>query len=380
MLVAPTTPAPHPHPLVRLWPQSIIFGYHSRCRSHSHSHSHSLFELKLNSSSDRVLALVRAGPDFQASASPSQLFDDHHTASPSPPSNKDDAGIETKGIAASFGKLKAHKLKLLARKAKQQLTKHQHFRDTLVVTEEAEAEAQAEREKETTRRASNLPVKRVNKTSSHEIKPPKSDSKMAGSHVLVPRPSSSSYSRRSSSSHSRGWGKGVDSRSTQVSVERGHENDFFSRKSFRDLGCTDFMIESLKGQVFVRPSHIQAKAFAPVIDGKSCVIADQSGSGKTLAYLIPLIQRLRLEELQGLGQSSSQSPRVLILVPTAELASQAAVRVAVGGNRTSFPYITYSSAILLDLAVKGIGIALVHDYATVESVEFAPIVDNSKAA
>lgn len=63
-------------------------------------------------------------------------------------------------------------------------------------------------------------------------------------------------------------------------------------------------------------------AFAPVLQGKSCIIADQSGSGKTLAYLVPVIQRLRQEELQGLGKSSSRSPRVVILVPTAELASQ----------------------------------------------------------
>lgn len=275
------------HPLlVSLRPQSIIIAYHS------HSHSH--IELKLNSSSPRVLSLVRAVPHLQASASHSHLLDDlHHT--PSPPSNKDDSGIETKGVAANFGKLKAHKLKLIARKAKQQFNKHQHFRE-----EEEEAD------KEPISR--NSDERGVNRTSRHDIKPRKSDSKVAGTHI--------------SSSHSRGWGKGVDSRSMQVSMQRGYENDFFSRKSFRDLGCTDFMIESLKGQVFVRPSHIQAMAFAPVIDGKSCIIADQSGSGKTMAYLIPLIQRLRQEELQGLGQSSSQSPRVLILVPTAELASQ----------------------------------------------------------
>lgn len=273
------------HPLlVSLRPQSIIIAYHS--------HSH--IELKLNSSSPRVLSLVRAVPHLQASASHSHLLDDlHHT--PSPPSNKDDSGIETKGVAANFGKLKAHKLKLIARKAKQQFNKHQHFRE-----EEEEAD------KEPISR--NSDERGVNRTSRHDIKPRKSDSKVAGTHI--------------SSSHSRGWGKGVDSRSMQVSMQRGYENDFFSRKSFRDLGCTDFMIESLKGQVFVRPSHIQAMAFAPVIDGKSCIIADQSGSGKTMAYLIPLIQRLRQEELQGLGQSSSQSPRVLILVPTAELASQ----------------------------------------------------------
>ena len=63
-------------------------------------------------------------------------------------------------------------------------------------------------------------------------------------------------------------------------------------------------------------------AFAPVIEGKSCILADQSGSGKTLAYLVPLIQRLRHEELQGLSKSLSRSPRVVVIVPTAELASQ----------------------------------------------------------
>ncbi|XP_010246809.1 PREDICTED: DEAD-box ATP-dependent RNA helicase 50 isoform X3 [Nelumbo nucifera] len=66
----------------------------------------------------------------------------------------------------------------------------------------------------------------------------------------------------------------------------------------------------------------EGMTFAPVIEGKSCIIADQSGSGKTLAYLAPVVQRLRQEELQGLGNPSSRSPRVVILVPTAELASQ----------------------------------------------------------
>lgn len=63
-------------------------------------------------------------------------------------------------------------------------------------------------------------------------------------------------------------------------------------------------------------------AFEPVIDGKSCIMADQSGSGKTLAYLLPLVQRLRQEETEGLGKPTSKHPRVVVLVPTAELASQ----------------------------------------------------------
>ena len=67
---------------------------------------------------------------------------------------------------------------------------------------------------------------------------------------------------------------------------------------------------------------LQAMAFGPVLEGQSCIIADQSGSGKTLAYLMPVIQHLREEELQGFSKSSSGSPQAVVIVPTAELASQ----------------------------------------------------------
>ncbi|KAK9288451.1 hypothetical protein L1049_016908 [Liquidambar formosana] len=134
---------------------------------------------------------------------------------------------------------------------------------------------------------------------------------------------------RNSASHLRGWGNGesmhkfgIKPTELQRFQKLSTDGDFFSQKSFRELGCSDYMIESLRGQLFIRPSLIQAMAFAHVVEGKSCIIADQSGSGKTLAYLVPVIQRLRQEELHGLSKSLSQSPRAIILVPTAELASQ----------------------------------------------------------
>nr|AIC82455.1 DEAD-box ATP-dependent RNA helicase [Cocos nucifera] len=123
-------------------------------------------------------------------------------------------------------------------------------------------------------------------------------------------------------SSSRGWGGAAATGRSKLHRNTYTDSGFFSRKSFKYLGCSDDMIESLRGQMFLRPSHIQAMAYGPVLEGKSCVIADQSGSGKTLAYLAPIIQNLRQEEVLGLGKSSSRSPRVVILVPTSELASQ----------------------------------------------------------
>eukprot|EP00262_Sarcandra_glabra_P003183 TRINITY_DN13721_c0_g1_i1.p1 TRINITY_DN13721_c0_g1~~TRINITY_DN13721_c0_g1_i1.p1 ORF type:complete len:726 (-),score=97.26 TRINITY_DN13721_c0_g1_i1:179-2356(-) len=155
--------------------------------------------------------------------------------------------------------------------------------------------------------------------------------------LTLPRPSEhksgvtnpNAHAPRDDTSH-RGWSSAGSIKNTLVDTldsfkprrKKSVDGGFFSRKSFKQLRCSDDMIESLRGQDFLRPSHIQAMSYVPVLEGKSCIIADQSGSGKTLAYLAPIIQRLRQEELEGVGKSSSGSPRVVILVPTTELASQ----------------------------------------------------------
>ncbi|KAK3189395.1 hypothetical protein Dsin_028956 [Dipteronia sinensis] len=122
-----------------------------------------------------------------------------------------------------------------------------------------------------------------------------------------------SDTKRASAASLRGWGDGgsihnPEYESTNLPKQRwklNAEKDFFSRK-----------------KQMTYPLSSTAMAFAPVIEGKSCILADRSGSGKTLAYLVPLIQRLRQEELQGHSKSLSRSPRVVVMVPTAELASQ----------------------------------------------------------
>lgn len=67
---------------------------------------------------------------------------------------------------------------------------------------------------------------------------------------------------------------------------------------------------------------LQAMAFKPILEGRSCIVADQTGSGKTLAYLSPLVQTLRAEEGKSDTKKLNKKPRVLVLVPTSELAVQ----------------------------------------------------------
>ena len=68
------------------------------------------------------------------------------------------------------------------------------------------------------------------------------------------------------------------------------------------------------------------------------LLADHAGSGKTLAYLLPLLQLLREEE-RFLGRAATQPrcPRLLVVVPTAELAAQAG-RVCRALSRAGFPF------------------------------------------
>eukprot|EP00250_Pteridium_aquilinum_P013272 c21243_g2_i2 orf=109-2280(+) len=98
--------------------------------------------------------------------------------------------------------------------------------------------------------------------------------------------------------------------------------DFFSIKSFKNVGANDRILQALQFMDMRRPSQIQAIAYEHILNCRSCIIADQTGSGKTLAYLAPLFQRFLIEEEDGSSKSFSNRPRGLIMVPTSELAAQ----------------------------------------------------------
>ncbi len=65
---------------------------------------------------------------------------------------------------------------------------------------------------------------------------------------------------------------------------------------------------------FDKPTPIQTEAYPVVLSGKDVVGIAQTGTGKTLAYLIPILKDLKF--------TKEDSPRVLILVPTRELVLQ----------------------------------------------------------
>jgi ATP-dependent RNA helicase RhlE len=86
--------------------------------------------------------------------------------------------------------------------------------------------------------------------------------------------------------------------------------------SFESLGLAPALLRALAEQGYAEPTPIQAGAIPVVLDGHDLLAAAQTGTGKTAAFSLPLLQRLAATT------SAGRRPRALILTPTRELAAQ----------------------------------------------------------
>ena len=84
--------------------------------------------------------------------------------------------------------------------------------------------------------------------------------------------------------------------------------------TFQDLNLNTPLYNALDDLGFTTPTPIQAKSFNVVAGGKDVVGIAQTGTGKTFAYMLPILKNLPF--------SKQENPRVLILVPTRELVVQ----------------------------------------------------------
>lgn len=88
---------------------------------------------------------------------------------------------------------------------------------------------------------------------------------------------------------------------------------------FTDLKLKKQLLNALSEHGYVHPTTIQAKAFSPIMSGRDVVGLAQTGTGKTLAYLLPLINMWKF--------TKSPYPQILIIVPTRELVVQVVEQV-----------------------------------------------------
>lgn len=88
--------------------------------------------------------------------------------------------------------------------------------------------------------------------------------------------------------------------------------------SFKSLGLSDTRLNQLDKLGFVNPTNIQAQAIPLLLEGRDIVAQSQTGTGKTAAYSLPLLDEI---------DTQNRAVQALILAPTRELAQQVAAAI-----------------------------------------------------
>src|SRR5882757_3133825 len=84
--------------------------------------------------------------------------------------------------------------------------------------------------------------------------------------------------------------------------------------TFSDLNLSKPLLNALEELGYQHPTSIQQKVFSLIMSGRDVCGIAQTGTGKTIAYLLPCLRQLTF--------SKSRNPQLLIIVPTRELVIQ----------------------------------------------------------
>jgi ATP-dependent RNA helicase RhlE len=117
--------------------------------------------------------------------------------------------------------------------------------------------------------------------------------------------------------------------------------------SFSSLGLSAPILQALTERGYVAPTPIQSAAIPAILRGGDVWASAQTGSGKTAAFVLPIIERLMAEGPRGRGRFV----RALILVPTRELAAQIA-----GEIQDYSQHLSQEAALKTLVAVGGVSI------------------------
>lgn len=99
-------------------------------------------------------------------------------------------------------------------------------------------------------------------------------------------------------------------------------------QSFEELNLSEAIVQNLMGMGLAKPTQIQRLSTNPILRGRNCVIAAETGSGKTISYLAPIIQMILNHKndptLERESRPPLNSPLALIITPGRELCEQLA--------------------------------------------------------
>ncbi len=99
--------------------------------------------------------------------------------------------------------------------------------------------------------------------------------------------------------------------------------------SFENLGLAAELLRAISAQGYTCATPIQEKAIPVILQGRDVLAGAQTGTGKTAAFTLPLLQLLNS------GKRTGPHPRALVLTPTRELAAQVGASVTTYGKHLS---------------------------------------------
>ena len=110
---------------------------------------------------------------------------------------------------------------------------------------------------------------------------------------------------------------GADPASETATPERPAE--YLAEVGFEELALSPEIRRALVDRGYTHPTPVQAQAFDPVMQGKDLIVRSKTGTGKTAAFGLPLLEKM---------DPSDKAVRALVLCPTRELALQVAAEVS----------------------------------------------------
>jgi ATP-dependent RNA helicase RhlE len=118
--------------------------------------------------------------------------------------------------------------------------------------------------------------------------------------------------------------------------------------TFAALGLSESLLRALDSAGYDKPTPIQAKAIPPLLEGRDLLGLAQTGTGKTAAFVLPLLQALAENRRHPLARST----RALILAPTRELATQISESIRTYGRHTGLRHAVIMGGVSQRLQVK----------------------------
>ena len=114
------------------------------------------------------------------------------------------------------------------------------------------------------------------------------------------------------------------------------EDTPFEGDPFFELGLAPSIVDDIAGQGLTVPTPIQRDAIPVILEGRDLIGLAQTGTGKTAAYLLPLLHGL----LQKRKASTPRRTSILVLVPTRELAYQVSDSIKAFSGSLKVRYLT----------------------------------------